>query len=103
MCNRSYYSEADPDVSIKWGGFGKKSNFKAIRFKKNQTKDTEAWFKAIITKYGKKKNDKDEIINILLKHVFYQSTTWLKKEKKIYLYYGYRNLSVHCVFTLCVL
>jgi hypothetical protein len=33
-------------------------------------KDTEASFKTKITNHGKKKNDKDEIGNILLKHAF---------------------------------
>jgi hypothetical protein len=33
-------------------------------------KDTEASFKTKITNHGKKKNDKDEIGDILLKHAF---------------------------------
>ena len=46
----------------------KKSDFKTICFKKR--------FKVKITKHGKKKNDEDEIVNILLKHF---SITLLKK------------------------
>ena len=46
---------------------------KKIEFQNNwlqeQAKNTDAKFKAKITKHDKKKNDKDEIGNILLKHV----------------------------------
>ena len=44
-------------------------HFKAIFFKEKSI-DTEASFKMKITKHGKKKNEKDEIVNILLKHLF---------------------------------
>ena len=36
---------------------------------KEKSKDTEVSFKVKITKHGKKKNDKDKIGNIMLKHV----------------------------------
>ena len=50
------------------GGGGGYSDFKTIVLRKS--KDTEAYFKTKISKQGKKKNDKDEIENILSKHLF---------------------------------
>ena len=45
-----------------------------------KSKDTEALFKAKSTKQGKKKNDKDKIVNILLKNVFTSLLSCLKKK-----------------------
>ena len=50
---------------------------KNIGFQNNlfleKSKDTEVQFKVKIRKHGKKKNDKDEIGNIVFKIRFYQS------------------------------
>ena len=58
-------AEADPDISIKGAGFLRKQNLISKQFvlKKNQK---ILWRKL---QNGKKKNEKDEIENILSKHV----------------------------------
>jgi hypothetical protein len=60
-------SEEDPDISIRGIRFISEIFF---FFFIKISKDTETLFKAKITKHGKKKNDKDNIGNILLKYVF---------------------------------
>ena len=60
-------SEEDPDISIRGIRFISEIFF---FFFIKISKDTETLFKAKITKHGKKKNNNDEIGNILLKHVF---------------------------------
>jgi hypothetical protein len=43
-----------------------------------KSKDTEVWFKAKITKHGKK-NVRDEMGNVLLKHVF--TSLWISSKR----------------------
>ena len=56
----------------------KKSDFKTICFKKNQ-KILRCNSRRKLQKHGKKKNDKDEFGNILLKHVLPVYNLALKK------------------------
>ena len=62
----------DPEIPRKGVGaifFRIKSRFQNNFFFFFRKINTEAYFKAKITKHGKKKNDKDKIGSILLKYV----------------------------------
>ena len=54
-------------------------NWNSKQFGLRKLKDTETKLKAKIKKHGEKKNDKDEIGNNLLKHVFIKSIIQLVK------------------------
>jgi hypothetical protein len=58
-------------------GHKEKNGFQSNLFEEN-SKDTEVWFKAKITKHGKK-NVRDEMGNALLKHVF--TSLWLRSKR----------------------
>ena len=54
-----------------------KNGFQSNLFEE-KSKDTEVWFKAKITKHGKK-NVRDEMGNVLLKHVF--TSLWISSKR----------------------
>jgi hypothetical protein len=65
-------AEENPDISIRGPFFSgkKKLDFKTSCLKINQKIPRRNSNRKLQDMHGKKKNDKDEIINILLKHVF---------------------------------
>ena len=70
MDSKPIIKQADPDIYIEKKGWGYKENNRISKqFVLRKTKRYRWQFKARITKDGKNKNDKDEIGNILLKHM----------------------------------